>query len=96
MRCRAQLTQRDANDEAGAFAGPRFFNAEEHLMAKKKKYTPKEDNEWDEDKIKEHGRVIRGKEVILHAKYKRWWDSKKHRWKPDFPGLKQIEKKGIE
>lgn len=53
-------------------------------MAKKKKYTPKEDDDWDIEEAKEHRRIISEKSKKITEKYKKWWDSKNHRWKDGF------------
>jgi hypothetical protein len=55
-------------------------------MAKKKKYVPSKDDDWDEEEIKKHRLVIKDKEVAINKKYKRWWDTKKKKWKPGFDG----------
>ena len=50
-------------------------------MAKKKKYTPRPDDDWDAEEAKEHRRVIRQKEKEIAQKYKQYWDSEKKSWK---------------
>tara|TARA_R100000008_G_C3521859_1_gene134440 strand:- start:22 stop:189 length:168 start_codon:yes stop_codon:yes gene_type:complete len=53
-------------------------------MPKKKKYTPREDDDWDIEEAKEHRRIIAEKSKKIAEKYKKWWDSDKHRWKDGF------------
>ena len=52
-------------------------------MAKKKKYTPREDPDWDIEEAKEHLRIIREKEKAIGEKYKKFWDKKNGCWKTD-------------
>ena len=53
-------------------------------MPKKKKYTPKEDDDWDMEEAKEHREAIKEKEKAITKKYKKWWDQKKGKWKEGF------------
>ena len=55
-------------------------------MAKKKQYAPKKDDDWDEEAMKEHRRVILEKSKAITEKYKKWWDFERHCWKDGFPG----------
>jgi hypothetical protein len=50
-------------------------------MAKKKKYIPKEDDDWDIEAAKEHARLIKEKEKQILAKYRKFWDAEKRCWK---------------
>ena len=56
------------------------------FMAKKKKYTPKKDDDWDIEEAREHRRIITEKSKAITEKYKLWWDSEKHTWKKEFRG----------
>ena len=51
------------------------------MMAKKKKYTPKEDDDWDAEEAKEHRRIIKQKEKAITKRYKQHWDSENGKWK---------------
>ena len=53
-------------------------------MAKKKKYTPKEDDDWDMEAAIEHRKIITEKEKAIKNKYKKWWDQKNKKWKEGF------------
>ena len=55
-------------------------------MAKKKKYVPRRDDNWDAEANKKHKRVLAEKEKKIIEKYRRWWDDKKHKWKAGFDG----------
>ena len=55
-------------------------------MAKKKKYEPQKNDEWDFESDKEHRETIKKKENAIGTKYKKWWDKKKHKWKEGFDG----------
>lgn len=55
-------------------------------MAKKKKYTPRKDDNWDAETNKKHKIVIAEKEKEIIEKYRRWWDNEKGGWKKDFGG----------
>ena len=59
-------------------------------MAKKKKYVPQKDDDWDVEAAKEHRRVISEKSKAITKKYKLFWDQKKGRWKDNFPGHKAL------
>ena len=50
-------------------------------MAKKKKYIPKEDDDWDVEADTEHRRIIREKEKAIRDRYNKFWDQKNGRWK---------------
>lgn len=52
-------------------------------MAKKKKYIPRKDEEWDMEEAKEHRRVIAEKEKAIGQRYKKFWDIKNGCWKTD-------------
>ena len=52
-----------------------------NIVAKKKKYTPKTDDDWDEDEMKKHRRTIKDKEKAITAKYKKFWDQERGQWK---------------
>ena len=45
-------------------------------MAKKKKYSPPSDDEWDFDSDKEHRRIISEKQKKIGERYRKWWDKK--------------------
>jgi len=55
-------------------------------MAKKKKYIPKKDDDWDMEAAKEHRQIIKDKEKEIANKYKKWWDDKNGKWKKGFEG----------
>ena len=55
-------------------------------MAKKKKYVPKKEDDWDVEEAKEHRKVIEEKSKAITEKYKRWWDHDKRGWKDGFKG----------
>tara|TARA_Y100000310_G_C20383105_1_gene669109 strand:- start:151 stop:321 length:171 start_codon:yes stop_codon:yes gene_type:complete len=55
-------------------------------MAKKKKYIPREDNDWNEEEAKEHRQIIKDKERSITRKYKKWWDNSTGKWKEGFDG----------
>ena len=55
-------------------------------MAKKKKYVPRKDDDWNEEAAKEHKQVIREKEKNIKDRYNKWWDSDKRKWKEGFDG----------
>ena len=55
-------------------------------MAKKKKYVPKTDEDWNEQEARDHRKTIRAKEKAIIKKYKQWWDPKKGDWKEGFDG----------
>ena len=55
-------------------------------MAKKKKYAPREDPDWNEKEAKEHRQTIRDREKAITKKYKEWWDNKNGKWKNGFEG----------
>ena len=54
-------------------------------MAKKKKYTPQKDDDWDFEADKEHRRIIAEKEKSIKESYKKWWDKKSNSWKKGKP-----------
>jgi hypothetical protein len=56
------------------------------IMAKKKKYVPRKDDNWNLEADKEHKRVLAEKEKKIIEKYRRWWDDEKKGWKKDFDG----------
>lgn len=51
---------------------------------KKKKYEPREDDDWDEGAAREHRRIIDEKSKAISETYKRWWDKDNKRWKRGF------------
>ena len=53
-------------------------------MAKKKKYVPRKDNDWDAEEAKEHRQIIREKEKAIREKYDKWWDTENKTWKKGF------------
>ena len=53
-------------------------------MAKKKKYVPREDDDWDVEEAKEHRQIIRAKEIAIKNKYKKWWDTDNKCWRKGF------------
>lgn len=55
-------------------------------MAKKKKYEPIKDDDWDMEEAREHRRIIREKEKAIRRKYEKWWDNKTGKWKEGFDG----------
>ena len=52
-------------------------------MAKKKKYSPPDD-EWDFESDKEHRRIISEKQKEIGERYRKWWDKKRKKWKEGF------------
>ena len=56
------------------------------MMAKKKKYVPQKDDDWDVEADREHRRIVGEKEKAIKAKYQRWWDQDKGTWKKGFKG----------
>ena len=55
-------------------------------MAKKKKYVPRKDDDWDAEEAKEHRQIIREKEKAIREKYDKWWDTENKKWKKGFKG----------
>lgn len=55
-------------------------------MAKKKRYVPREDEDWDEEEAKEHRQIIRTKEAAIKNKYKKWWNVETRTWEKGFKG----------
>tara|TARA_Y100000310_G_C19989748_1_gene493566 strand:- start:246 stop:437 length:192 start_codon:yes stop_codon:yes gene_type:complete len=55
-------------------------------MAKKKKYVAPKTNQKELDDFQEHCKLMNEKSKAISAKYKKWWDIKKKRWKPNFVG----------
>ena len=55
-------------------------------MAKKKKYVPRENDDWDAEEAKEHRQIIRAKEIAIKNKYKNWWDTDARAWRKGFKG----------
>jgi len=53
-------------------------------MAKKKKYVPRKDDDWDIEEAREHRRIIKEKEKSITQKYNKWWDNDKHKWKAGY------------
>ena len=53
-------------------------------MAKKKKYVPQEDDDWDAEEAREHRQIIRAKEKAIKAKYKKWWNTDTKNWRKGF------------
>tara|TARA_R110002051_G_scaffold32786_6_gene74001 strand:- start:6067 stop:6234 length:168 start_codon:yes stop_codon:yes gene_type:complete len=53
------------------------------ILAKKKKYTPRKDEDWDTEEAKEHRIIITEKEKAIGQKYRKFWDMKKGCWKKD-------------
>ena len=56
------------------------------MANKKKKYKPKEDDDWDEQVAREHCKAIDEKTRAISEMHKKWWDTDKHRWKDGFEG----------
>ena len=56
------------------------------MMAKKKKYMPKKDDDWDLEKAREHQKIINEKSKKITEKYKKWWDQEAGTWKKGFKG----------
>ena len=54
-------------------------------MAKKKKYSPPSDDEWDFESAKEHRRIIAEKQKKIGEKYRKWWDKESNSWKKGGP-----------
>ena len=55
-------------------------------MKKKKKYQPREDDDWDIEADREHRRIIEEKSKAISEIYKKWWDKKEKGWKEGFRG----------
>lgn len=53
-------------------------------MKKKKKYRPREDDDWDIEADREHRRIIEEKSKAISEIYKKWWDKEKHTWKKGY------------
>ena len=53
-------------------------------MAKKKKYKPRKDDDWDAEAEKEHIQIIREKERAVKEKYNKWWDQNNKCWREGF------------
>tara|TARA_R110000824_G_scaffold6161_3_gene28300 strand:- start:2369 stop:2551 length:183 start_codon:yes stop_codon:yes gene_type:complete len=53
-------------------------------MAKKKKYSAREDPDWDEEEAKIHRQIIRAKEIAIKNKYKNHWDTDTKNWRKGF------------
>jgi len=51
---------------------------------KKKKYQPREDDDWDLEEAREHRRVINEKIKSISETYKKWWDKDKKTWKEGY------------
>ena len=51
---------------------------------KKKKYQPREDDNWDIEADREHRRIIEEKLKAISETYKKWWDKEKHTWKKGY------------
>ena len=56
------------------------------MMAKKKKYTPQKDDDWNAEDARDHRRTIRENEKRINNKYKKWWDVDTKSWKEGFEG----------
>ena len=56
------------------------------MANKKKKYKPKENDDWDEQVAREHRKAIDEKTRAISETYKKWWDTDKHQWKNGFEG----------
>jgi hypothetical protein len=54
------------------------------MTKKKKKYKPKENDDWDEEADREHRRTIDEKTSAISEMYKKWWDKDKRTWKKGF------------
>ena len=55
-------------------------------MAKKKKYEPREDDDWDIEEARAHRKIINEKIKSISDKYKKWWDKDKKTWKKGYKG----------
>ena len=53
-------------------------------MKKKKKYQPREDDDWDIEADREHRRIIEEKSKAISEIYKKWGDKEKHTWKKGY------------
>ena len=53
-------------------------------MKKKKKYQPREDDNWDIEADREHRRIIEKKSKAISETYRKWWDKEKHTWKKGY------------
>ena len=53
-------------------------------MKKKKKYQPREDDDWDIEADREHRRIIEQKSKAISEIYKKWWDKDKKTWKKGY------------
>ena len=51
---------------------------------KKKKYQPREDDDWDKEAARDHHRIINEKSKAISETYKKWWDKDNKRWKKGF------------
>ena len=56
------------------------------MAPKKKKYTPRKDDDWDIEGARMHRQVIAEKSKAITEKYKTWWDSENKNWKKGFMG----------
>jgi hypothetical protein len=56
------------------------------MAPKKKKYTPRKDDDWDIEEARKHRQAVAEKSKVITEKYKMWWDEDKHRWKRGFEG----------
>ena len=55
-------------------------------MAKKNKYVPKKDDDWDAESVKRFRQTIKEKSKAINEKYRKWWDKDTRNWKKNFPG----------
>ncbi len=55
-------------------------------MAKKKKYQPREDDDWDIEEAREHRRIISEKIKSISDTYRKWWDKDRKTWKKGYKG----------
>ena len=56
------------------------------MMAKKKKYVPRKDDDWDIEADKQHRKTIAEREKSITEKYRKWWDDEKREWRKGFDG----------
>ena len=55
-------------------------------MAKKRKYSPPDQDEGEIERFKEHSKLMDEKMKSVTEKYKKWWDKDTRAWKKGFNG----------
>lgn len=58
------------------------------MSPKKKTYKSPKADEEEMQKFREHSRLIEEKSKAIIAKYAKWWDIKKKKWKDGFEDIK--------